>query len=297
MKSYHRLFWLAIVCSAFTCDTGKEYAAKANIEPALPTRNQLWDAFRDSGKLTFVYGKEEEKFTNLFEEIGDSLDMGNGRYFKLEIKAADEITEEEAKESVLFLLGTPTSNRLLDKLKYRLPIEWSPKGMKFDGKLYTDQTDVFKLFFYPNPYNPKIPLYLITGNSEEAIYQLILDQSDFDWSGLVWSSWGYELYKQKERRVFGRFSDSTWLLDKRIHYDFSLNSDTILTTPHFRFIQSDGLVDGKGIEELAKKCERSYEDIRSFLDKSTLSTQINYHFIHIYGREGPKVTKYKPGPL
>lgn len=277
MKSYHRLFWLVIACCAFTCDTSKEYAAKANVEPSLPTRNKLWNAFREIGKITFVYGNEESRFLQLFEQAGDSLNMGNGRYLKLEAKSAKEVTSEEIKQKVLFLLGTPQTNELIAQLKHRLPIEWSSKGIKFDGRLYTTPSSVFKLFFYPNPVNPHLPLYLITGNTEKAVYEMILDTPNFEWTNLFWSSWGYELFEKKQRQVFGRFADTTWQMDKRIHFDFSVASDTILKTPNFTFIQTEGIINGKEIEELANSCELAYTNIQHFLGLEKMSTKISYH--------------------
>ena len=87
---------------------------------------------------------------------------------------------------------------MLQELQTKLPIELNDSTFTFEEKTYSKETDVLKLFFYPNPYNPSLPLYLLTGNSNDYIQRFLEDNYPQDWGRLLWSSWGYEVHQKNE---------------------------------------------------------------------------------------------------
>lgn len=68
----------------------------------------------------------------------------------LPIKDDGEVTEEDIRTKNLILFGDPGSNSLIRKAVSDLPIEWTPKTLRFGGKQYASK-QFAPIMIYPNP--------------------------------------------------------------------------------------------------------------------------------------------------
>ncbi len=263
-----------------TCNSGgqtKTAIVKEKIEDRLPTRRELRRAFRNNNTLTFVYpaDKQSEKFyqTRIAAMNGNERFRMNAKGIKV-----SELTKEHLTKEILFIIGNVGDNAYLKELQAALPVELSTKAFVFDEKEYSSKDAIFKLFPYPNPFNQSLPLYLLTGNDDQAIQQFLADYYPEDLSRMFFSSWGYKVHEAGEMKVSGYLNDTTWELDKQTHFDFTGQNDTILQTAHFQFIAHSSPLSTEEITSIAEKCEAVYAEIVDFLGKTPQLPKIDYHF-------------------
>lgn len=258
----HLSICLLLMALTITCNSTPPIPQK-NIEPEKAlSRHQLFNNLRESKLLTVAYSDSSR-----YHSMVDSL--ASHPRFNLDVKGklASTLSLSDLNSGAYFLIGTPEENPLVKALSPELPFTFTDTGFEFDGKLYTDQADVLNIYLYPNPKNPAYPIYVITGNSEEGIYQMLRKKYRDDWPRMMWSSWGYELYQGDYLNLLGNFADSTWIMDKKLHFDFSGSKDTLGKTPHFTFISHNYELNSLEIIPVMKQCETSYERISRFIGK------------------------------
>ena len=258
----HLSICLLLMALTFTCNSTPPVPPK-NIEPEKAlSRHQLFNNLRESKLLTVVYSDSSR-----YHSLVDSL-AGHPR-FNLDIqgKLATNVNLSELSSGAYFLIGTPEENPLVRALSSELPFSFTEAGFEFDDKLYTEQTDVLNVYLYPNPKNPAFPVYVITGNAEDGIYDMLRNKYANDWPRMMWSSWGYELYQGEHLNLLGNFADSTWIMDKKLHFDFGGTNDTLGKTPHFTFISHNYGLESAQIVPIMKACETSYDQISRFIGR------------------------------
>ena len=261
-----------------TCNSGGQFQNIATaIEDQLPTRRELRNVLREKRAITVIYpsNKKYEAFYQKRVEV-----LNNNKRLDLTVTGIKEtdFKKEELTNEILFIIGNVDSNSVIKEFQGLLPVELKQQSFTFDKKKYTDTNALFKLFLYPNPLQPSLPIYLITGNDDNAIYEFLKENYSEDWSRMLWSSWGYEVYHNKELKVSGYLSETNWELDKRIHFDFTSQNDTILQTIHFQFIAHNSPISKKQINEIAEKCEMTYSSIIDFIGMQVDLPKISYHF-------------------
>ena len=74
----------------------------------------------------------------------------------------------------------------------------------------------------------------------------------------------------------GSFSDSTWQMDKNIHFEFSGPEDTLAKSDHFTFIAQDKTLYNDQIQEVALACENNYQRMCAFLEKEPDNFKLHY---------------------
>lgn len=266
--SLHCFLLVFLACNQ---DIARSQSTVSNMEPA--SRSDLYQELRSNRKITFIYSEGLETYRSVLDSISYP-----GSSVEKKIIPSNEVKPETLSNDILFLIGSPQSNPVIQSFSSRLPIKFEPYQFKFDYNIYTDTEDIIKLHIYPNPNNPKLPLYLLSGNSDEAILSFIkkkyLDQKEY----LYQSNHGYEVLRNQQAVVAGSFNDSTWALDKVIHFDFTSKVDTLLQTEHFNFLGNIGILNNDELQEIAQNCEASYAKINAFISPSQALPKINYHF-------------------
>ena len=122
----------------------------------------VWDVFTDPYVVVWGSSNEEKTTLNLNKKIAASL-TNNGPLF-----SDSNMPAEFIKSHNLILIGTVHSNRLLLKIKDRLPIQIEESGIIAKSKLFK-QSDIGFIFIYPNPLNPEKYLAVFSGTSTRAL--------------------------------------------------------------------------------------------------------------------------------
>ncbi len=260
----------------FLLSAGCHSKGQSPNEDRLPTRRELSNLLRQNRTLTLVY-PSDKKYQDFYQNMVKEL-AKNSR-FRFEVKGVEDkdLKRENIEKEILFIIGNVASSKTLTALKNKLPVKLEAHSFEFDNKTYRNSNAIFKLAIYPNPLNPTLPIYLLTGNDNRTIYQFLNQQYANNWLHLF-RSWGYEIYQNKSLKVAGYFSESTWRLDKKIHFDFTEKNDTIFQSPHFQFITHNTSLSKEAIASIAKNCEAVYASIGDFVETNITFPKIDYHF-------------------
>lgn len=196
-----------------------------------PTREELFQNFRNQDTAIIVYGKEDYKISDLLVNGVAALAPKDDR-FTVITRRDDKLTEFEAANYPLYIIGT-RNNLLIKRVSEAIPVKVFEGGFNFNGTDYMAPNDVIKLSFYPNVFNPKIPFTVITGNHEEAIVQYVQQEMNGEWGYFFWDNWGYQVYHNGRRTILGNFSQdsaSLWSIDKKQHWEFDFEGKSLKTS-------------------------------------------------------------------
>jgi len=246
-------------------------------EDRLPTRRELRRAFRNNHRFTMVY-PDDEKLAEFYKARVKAINNGDRLGVKARGISVSELTKEHLENDIIFLVGNFRKDSLLNELQNLLPVEFSEQSFVFNQKTYDASNAIFKLFPYPNPYNQKLPIYLLLGNDNELIRNFLQENYPDDLSDMLRWSWGYEVQQAGAIKVSGYFNESTWQIDKKTHFDFTGKNDTILETAHFQYISHSTPLSREKVEVIVKKCEQTYNSIVDFVGTPKKLPKIAYHF-------------------
>ncbi len=284
-KLYLQNFLSFLISALFlvssTCNSGGQ--TKAVVAPEtvdkdrLPTRRELRRAFRGNHNLTFIY-PDNQVAADFYNVKIAAMNKNEDLNLKVKGAKASELTKEQLSNDIIFIVGKIEVDSLLMELQAQLPLQINQQSFSFDGKEYKEKNDLLKLFPYPNPYNQSLPLYFLIGNDNEIIQNFLQENYSDDLFQLLRWSWGYEIQHKSEVRVSGYFNEKTWELDKKTHFDFTGQNDTIISTGHFQFIAHSSPLSKEEITVIAQKCEENYTIINNFLEAQIDLPKIDYHF-------------------
>jgi len=225
LKLFSLIFVLFFVsCGAYHTD---ENTAHQN----WPAKSILFDNFRDAKQYLIVYSREDVEIGKRLQQAVKSLGEISDRYAVV-IKTDDSLTEEELKTYPLYIVGT-SNNLLIKRLDTNIPIDLVENGFEFDNKRYQNKTDILKISFYPNPFNPQMPVSVMMGNNELVLADFIDQQFIERWGGFFWDSWGYQLIRDNKRTILGNFSEDSatlWAIDKKVHWEFDRTGELVASS-------------------------------------------------------------------
>jgi len=187
----------------------------------IPGKEDMFLSFNKHRTLLIIYGSQdpatEAAYLTWAEKLKERL--GNGRRpLKVLIQSDKTYKPEQWKELPGFLIGTPSSNKLLARIGSQLPFDQKQQSFELDGKRFDQEDEAFQLSFYPNPDSIWTPLNVISGNSEAAVLKL-LEQLTNRRRFSLFNSLPYQIYQGNKRIALGDFDDS-WNIDPDISWYF-----------------------------------------------------------------------------
>jgi len=114
---------------------------------------------------------------------------------------ASEANEADLARGSVVLVGTARSNPWIAKIASGLPVAVDERGIRLRGKVYGGTRDSLQLV-YRSPFRAAALLYLITGNSDEAVLEALGSRRRGD----------FQIRREGTTLVLGRFRDD-WSLD------------------------------------------------------------------------------------
>lgn len=246
---------LALAATAFKCEPGSAVITT--------NRRQLSANMRQAGGILVVYSSADKHYAARYSQMLDAMQQQSFFRIPLTIRRDDEVSREELMNRPLLLIGDINQHRIIRDFLPQTPFRYCENGFGFEKNCYQRPGETFKLFWYPNPLQPDLPLFIVSGNSDEAVYRLLAERYESEWSGFFWGSWSYEIYRDGANLVLGEFADSSWLHPKRIHYEFGETPDTLLKTRHYHFVGTKP--EGLDLAALSANSEAAYEQLRAFV--------------------------------
>ncbi|MBN2718057.1 MAG: prolyl oligopeptidase family serine peptidase [Deltaproteobacteria bacterium] len=176
----------------------------------------IGDAEYDS--LLFVYGTGDPWEGTLAKRIIGHLKTPRyGMTVQWKVKADVEVTEKDIQKYSIVIVGTPSGNRLLQRIQSQLPIRVESGAVVAGNHRFVGERTA-AAFIYPNPLNPDRYVVIHTGVSREAIYfsghlpTMIPDYVIFDAS-----DWGYtegHILGENRDVFLSGFFDRQWQLNQ-----------------------------------------------------------------------------------
>lgn len=290
---------LTVLClwalfGAFVCQTETSppphFSQSSAQEDDLLRRGHLVWSLREAKALLIIHSEEQE--SEFYSKLTQSLSSQFPSDWTITTKAESAVREDDLKDIPLFLLGRHFSEPKLQKLLQTLPFQPEDTYFTFNGQQYKDPDLSYRLLFYPNP-NSRTPVFLIGGNTEEAIQAQFtngLDQLD----NIFRRSWGYEIYKNSQAVVRGNFRDGTWEFDPTNHFDFLEKTAKELHTQHFHFHDLAGLGE-PFLQQLAEACEEQLHRIIDFCENDRKIAPINYYLYPTIEDKGLRLLNTQEG--
>lgn len=123
------------------------------------------DAFMDA--FLFVTPSQKSPNAKVQSWVNSELPRATKEWRKtfrgdIPSKKDSDVKEADYANQNLVLWGDPQSNALIAKIVAQLPIEWSEKELKVNGKTYSTEEHL-PILVYPNPLNPK--KYIVINSS------------------------------------------------------------------------------------------------------------------------------------
>ena len=269
-------FLLVLNCTASDSPTAKSNHA-TSLDQA-PSRWQLRRNFYDKGEILVIYDAEDKDIKSEYGKFLGSLTTESlGRRFRniqIKHKASNEVSDDEIKNSVLFLVGAAQSNTLIKRLSKDLPFHFSKEGIRFNDKEFYQDGDVLSFSYYPNPENNELPFLLLTGNDDANILQFLKDQQARQ--RFISQSMDFEIYRNNTKIVVGGF-DRNWGLSDDAYFDFSKGKESVLSTELFEFVSHDVAFEDGGLNTLSALMEESVHNIQAFSGNNKALPNIKVH--------------------
>ncbi len=247
---------------------------------SIPTRRQLRQSFFQNRAVLVVYGATDtilsRRYRTLLQKLDTSPEPNSWRNIDISYKTVAEVTENDLKEKVLFLVGTLEGMPLLNDFSAKIPLELRKNDFSFNAKEFTDADMNLSIGFYPNPKNDTLPLSLLSGNNEHHIFEVFKKKVEENGRLFFRQDMDYEIYQGKSRILMGDFN-TDWEIDTTTNFDFSDGNALVYSSEHFDFISYQGTMDATEIAPLAQEVEKTTTDILNFIGSLEPLPKIRYH--------------------
>lgn len=296
--------YLTVLClwaifGAFVC----QYESDTSEVPHFPTnenddrvsRRDLARSMRQSESVRLVYPDTTQEVSTAYEALVRDLMQAFPKDWNVQAQKESELTAGDLQDVPLIIIGRNFRQKDLLTLLDTLPFVEAADHFRFHQESYEQPSYSYRLFMYPNP-NSRTPVFLVGGNSDEAIFEQFAGNEGEDWSNIFWRRWGYEIYDGKEVLVRGNFSDRDWTFQPDNHFDFSRREVVDFHSEHFRFHDLSGL-EQANIEQLAAACEEQLKELRAFTGSKQKIPPIDYYIYPSIEEKGLRLMNTEEGHL
>lgn len=215
---------LGVALMSCTASSESEFTPHDN----WPDMSTLRENFREQDTAIIIYAKEDYAIADLLVNGLAAMQQLTDR-FKVLLRRDDELTEYEVQHYPLYVIGT-REHLTMRRLSGNIPVEFANGSFTFNNTVYNTPNDLIKLSFYPNVFNPQLPLTVIYGNHEEVIVEFVQQELQGEWGYFFWDAWGFQVFHNGHRSLVGNFSqdESTkWDISTEQIWKFDYAGDEI----------------------------------------------------------------------
>ncbi|MEL7147044.1 MAG: hypothetical protein AAFO69_11795, partial [Bacteroidota bacterium] len=182
---------LGLLCILQACSTAQSTTQTAN-----PTRDELIQQFRTAGKVTIYYG--QGSFEQAYRAQAQILEEELSKMYDVKLRPAPKQLDNPP-EGLVFLVGSPSSNPLINQLSAVLSLNLTPQSVQV-GNQKLSGNDVAFFTLLQNPQYPNTLYNLLTGPDDSTVLKWA---NEFFRRGPVTTSWDYQIYTNNQLHRYG----------------------------------------------------------------------------------------------
>lgn len=205
-------------------------------ENPYPSRRQLQRSAWNSGGWLLLY---QDDYPAL-KEVLDPITKENFRGIKLSVHSFSEVPDSLLERYPSIVIGTAFPQRILDHTNELPDIQWETQGLQIGGIAMDQAQDLAQLSYLPGAWQDTLPMHLIWAAAEAPLLQHVKERLSQSFRSFFWSAWGYELVRDGATHYLGYFNDSTWVMDREIHFVFNETPKSTELEEVARFETFDG---------------------------------------------------------
>ncbi len=197
---------------------------------------------------------------------------------KVTVKRSDEVSEKELTNSAIILIGSSKSNKILQTIDDKLPVNFQSNGFSFENKNY-DSPDETIFLLSRNPFNLNKLLILFSGNCNDYIFSNL----SFDFIGDI------SISKNGERELIGflKYDDNhNWIVDDSSIRNFFQNRHELNISPYYNYVIHSDNYDINYIKNIAYKTDSLFEVTKGFFNQPANSPKLTLHIYNSFEDKG-----------
>ncbi len=266
------IFVVSVALVSCTASSESEFTP----QDTWPDMSTLRDNFRQEDTAIVVYAKEDYAIADVLVNGMAAMKQPSER-FKVVLRRDDELTEYEVQHFPLYIIGT-REHLTMRRLSGNIPVEFATGSFTFNNTTYNAPNDLIKLSFYPNVFNPQMPLTVIFGNHEEVVVEFIQQELQGEWGYFFWDNWGYQVFHNGHRSIVGNFSQdepNRWQVSEDQLWAFDYTGKEVAKSGLVHYYAHNGLESAQ-LTAYDAQIQNNLRAVEAFCNKA-LPTDITIH--------------------
>ncbi|PTM12525.1 MAG: hypothetical protein DA408_10115 [Bacteroidetes bacterium] len=228
----------------------------------LPHRRDLQRAAWETDTWLIVYQSDSEAGKRSYESLLRPLANRTLRGITLQVFDLAEVPDSLLQKYPVMLIGSTLPAVVCLAAKKLPDLGLEQTQVRVGSLELNDTQDLVQLSFLPSAWNGQLPMHLIWGKDELQIQTYLRQRLASGLRSFLWSAWGYEVTRHQQTFCMGYFNDSTWVMDKQIHFEFTPAPLLLATTPAAALHAYDGAPDIS--KNLAPRLAKAKKEIQDF---------------------------------
>lgn len=205
-----------------------------------PKRRQLQRAAWNSSTWVILYLADTPEEKENYEKILRPLDGQTYRRTNIKVFEYQQALDSMLARSPVFVIGQHLPNKLTEHLNKLPDLSFRDQQAQLGTWPLDQSQDLLQLTYLPSPYNDTLPMHLIWGQQLSSLQNYLQDRLSQGIRSFLWSAWGYEVQRDGQTAMQGYFNDSTWRMDRQVHFEFSSTPGDTWSTPSANIRAYDG---------------------------------------------------------
>jgi hypothetical protein len=197
-----------------------EHPSPAGELQSLPSRHQLQRAAWNAEGRLILYAAADKSAAQIYERLLQPLAKTYFRGRRIEVFAADQAPDSLLYNWPVMLVGSSMPQEVIDAIAQLPALSWQDGRLAFENAVLEQNNTVAQLNQLPGAWRDTLPIDIIWGTNDQAITEQLQLRLDQGLRALFWSGWGYEVIESGQTKFVGYFNDTTWQMDRKIHFDF-----------------------------------------------------------------------------
>ena len=262
---------LSLLAPGSGCSSSQHQTLSIQYDP-VPTRTQthreqmLRTLFQDR-HLQIIFGADTDAQA---EQLRTRFERVRGfRRMQTTMHRATNVHLDSLGQAPMLLVGTPETNPHIKNLVRSPHLRFLPEGFQFLDRRYTNP-DYAVSMLMPHPDNGDIPLFIVTGNSTEAV---------LEWTQQDIMMYDYQVGRGNQRIRMGHFSQNTgeeWAFSPASDHDLENDRQTYQETAHLHFQTYKTPAGTARMEQLVANATATVARVLAFAGQESLDRPLSY---------------------
>lgn len=240
-KNMHKAFYFCIILLAIlpACQQAQSHTS-GDFTTELPSRRDLQRQAWKKDTWLVVYQSTTSEKKAAYESILQPLQEMKSRGVQVRVMSLDAAPDSLLQNYPVILVSTNLDPFVKTHLNTIPALSFETDSFQIGDLLLDQSQDFAQLTYLPSPWSAQLPMYLIWANDFATLQQNLKQKMSAGLRSFLWSSWGYEIVRNQETHCLGYFNDSTWVMDKKIHFEFDPDPKLLQDQAAAQFWAFDG---------------------------------------------------------